>query len=117
MTFPSSVYPWFSLLFIPCFWVWSIAPAKRCPCQSSSPLILLDAPSFCHVRCDMFLRGSFQVKAGPLPDHEQDTKYQYLWNCREYLDGLSKIVIATDADAPGQVRHGERCLGLNVLEQ
>ncbi|KAK3134342.1 hypothetical protein QOZ80_6AG0547870 [Eleusine coracana subsp. coracana] len=37
-----------------------------------------------------------------LPDKEQDKKYQYLWNCKEYLDSASRIILATDADAPGQ---------------
>ncbi|KAK3131064.1 hypothetical protein QOZ80_6BG0501540 [Eleusine coracana subsp. coracana] len=36
-----------------------------------------------------------------LPDKEQDKKYQYLWNCKEYLDSASRIILATDADAPG----------------
>jgi len=44
-----------------------------------------------------------QAKDGPVPlDPQDDVKYQYLWNCREYLDPLTKIVIATDADDPGQ---------------
>ena len=43
------------------------------------------------------------MKEGPVPvDPQDDVKYQYLWNCREYLDPLTKIVIATDADEPGQ---------------
>ncbi|KAF0925758.1 hypothetical protein E2562_017315 [Oryza meyeriana var. granulata] len=37
-----------------------------------------------------------------LPDKEQDKKYQYLWNCKEYLDSASRIILATDADPPGQ---------------
>jgi twinkle protein len=45
----------------------------------------------------------WQAKDGPVPlDPQNDVKYQYLWNCREYLDPLTKIVIATDADEPGQ---------------
>ncbi|XP_020269964.1 primase homolog protein-like [Asparagus officinalis] len=34
--------------------------------------------------------------------HNQDTKFQYLWNCKEYLNKASRIILATDADAPGQ---------------
>ncbi|KAK1612414.1 hypothetical protein QYE76_036087 [Lolium multiflorum] len=53
-----------------------------------------------------------------LPDKDHDTKYRYLWNCKEYLDSASKIILATDADPPGQAlaeelarRLGnERCL-------
>ncbi|XP_040380894.1 twinkle homolog protein, chloroplastic/mitochondrial [Oryza brachyantha] len=37
-----------------------------------------------------------------LPDKEQDKKYQYLWNCKDYLDSASRIILATDADHPGQ---------------
>ncbi|KAF2928041.1 hypothetical protein DAI22_06g249300 [Oryza sativa Japonica Group] len=37
-----------------------------------------------------------------LPDKDQDKKYQYLWNCKEYLDPASRIILATDADPPGQ---------------
>ncbi|KAJ6805333.1 twinkle-like protein, chloroplastic/mitochondrial [Iris pallida] len=37
-----------------------------------------------------------------LPEEEKDTSFQYLWNCKEYLDKASRIIIATDADAPGQ---------------
>ncbi|CAL5039912.1 unnamed protein product [Urochloa decumbens] len=37
-----------------------------------------------------------------IPDKEQDKKYQYLWNCKDYLDSASRIILATDADLPGQ---------------
>ncbi|XP_059638244.1 uncharacterized protein LOC132280134 [Cornus florida] len=33
---------------------------------------------------------------------DQDTKYQYLWNCKEYLEKASRIILATDGDRPGQ---------------
>ncbi|GAV65613.1 AAA_25 domain-containing protein/Toprim_4 domain-containing protein [Cephalotus follicularis] len=36
------------------------------------------------------------------PPHEKDTKYQYLWNCKEYLKEASRIILATDGDPPGQ---------------
>eukprot|EP00261_Vitis_vinifera_P037005 XP_019078248.1 PREDICTED: primase homolog protein isoform X2 [Vitis vinifera] len=32
---------------------------------------------------------------------EKDIKYQYLWNCKEYLEKASRIILATDGDAPG----------------
>lgn len=38
----------------------------------------------------------------PLPAPDADRKYEYLWNCREYLDKASKFVLATDSDEPGQ---------------
>ncbi|XP_044439256.1 primase homolog protein [Triticum aestivum] len=37
-----------------------------------------------------------------LPDKDHDKKYLYLWNCKEYLDPASRIILATDADPPGQ---------------
>ncbi|KAL5199764.1 hypothetical protein ABZP36_020967 [Zizania latifolia] len=37
-----------------------------------------------------------------LPDKDQDKKYQFLWNCKDYLDSASRIILATDADPPGQ---------------
>ncbi|XP_062012515.1 twinkle homolog protein, chloroplastic/mitochondrial [Rosa rugosa] len=45
-------------------------------------------------------------KASPpdkdVPPEEQDTKYQFLWNCKEYLKKESRIILATDGDGPGQ---------------
>ncbi|KAG6500870.1 hypothetical protein ZIOFF_040728 [Zingiber officinale] len=32
----------------------------------------------------------------------QDTKFQYLWNCNEYLEKASRIILATDSDDSGQ---------------
>ncbi|XP_077221011.1 twinkle homolog protein, chloroplastic/mitochondrial-like [Tasmannia lanceolata] len=43
-----------------------------------------------------------KVSDKELPDIEKDTKYQYLWTCKEYLDKASRIILATDADSPGQ---------------
>ncbi|KAL8508285.1 hypothetical protein ACS0TY_018756 [Phlomoides rotata] len=37
-----------------------------------------------------------------LPSEEEDTKYQYLWNCKDYTAKASRIILATDADPPGQ---------------
>ncbi|KAK8641651.1 hypothetical protein V6N13_011035 [Hibiscus sabdariffa] len=42
------------------------------------------------------------VSKKEVPDEEQDTKYQYLWNCKEYLEKASNIILATDGDQPGQ---------------
>lgn len=42
-----------------------------------------------------------QVKEGPI-DPENDTKFSYLWNCRDELKSVTKFIIATDADGPGQ---------------
>ncbi|XP_068654286.1 twinkle homolog protein, chloroplastic/mitochondrial-like [Aristolochia californica] len=43
-----------------------------------------------------------KVSEKELPTEEEDKKYQYLWNCKEYLAKASRIILATDADAPGQ---------------
>eukprot|EP01018_Ginkgo_biloba_P012018 Gb_13380 [translate_table: standard] len=37
-----------------------------------------------------------------LPPKEQDKKYQYLWNCKGSFDQAKRIILATDADEPGQ---------------
>ncbi|KAJ7947418.1 twinkle-like protein, chloroplastic/mitochondrial [Quillaja saponaria] len=42
------------------------------------------------------------VSQKELPPEEKDTKYQYLWNCKEYLNKASRIILATDGDPPGQ---------------
>uniref|UniRef100_A0A804L712 SF4 helicase domain-containing protein n=1 Tax=Musa acuminata subsp. malaccensis TaxID=214687 RepID=A0A804L712_MUSAM len=66
-----------------------------------------------------------QVSKGPLVAAEEDTKFQYLWNCKEYLEKASRIILATDADGPGQAlaeelarRLGkERCLRVKWPEK
>lgn len=42
------------------------------------------------------------VSSKELPPLEQDTKYQYLWNCKDELKKASRIILATDGDPPGQ---------------
>ncbi|KAF5733612.1 twinkle protein chloroplastic/mitochondrial [Tripterygium wilfordii] len=42
------------------------------------------------------------VSPKDLPPEKKDTKYQYLWNCKEYLEKASRIILATDGDPPGQ---------------
>ncbi|KAI8524647.1 hypothetical protein RHMOL_Rhmol13G0164800 [Rhododendron molle] len=36
-----------------------------------------------------------------LPSLEKDSRFQYLWNCKEHLDKASRIILATDGDPPG----------------
>ena len=40
-----------------------------------------------------------KVKDGEV-DPEDDAKFAYIWNCREELAGATKIILATDNDAP-----------------
>ncbi|KAL1098721.1 hypothetical protein V6Z11_D05G117300 [Gossypium hirsutum] len=42
------------------------------------------------------------VSKKEVPAEEQDTKYRYLWNCKEYFKKASRIILATDGDLPGQ---------------
>ncbi|KAK2394672.1 DNA helicase [Trifolium repens] len=42
------------------------------------------------------------VSSKEVPPVEKDTKYQYLWNCKDELKQASRIIIATDGDPPGQ---------------
>uniref|UniRef100_A0A803MID8 SF4 helicase domain-containing protein n=1 Tax=Chenopodium quinoa TaxID=63459 RepID=A0A803MID8_CHEQI len=37
-----------------------------------------------------------------VPSPDKDTKYQFLWNCKEYFEKASRIILATDGDPPGQ---------------
>ncbi|KAF5192588.1 twinkle-like protein [Thalictrum thalictroides] len=65
--------------------------------------------------------GAPSMVSKETPALEKDTKYQYLWNCKEYFDKTSRIILATDADGPGQAlaeelarRLGrERCWRIN----
>ncbi|KAH9627405.1 hypothetical protein KSS87_001244 [Heliosperma pusillum] len=43
-----------------------------------------------------------KVSPKQLPSPDQDSKYQYLWNCMEYFRKASRIILATDGDQPGQ---------------
>lgn len=43
-----------------------------------------------------------KVSKKDIPSEEEDKKYQYLWNCKEYFEKASRIILATDADGPGQ---------------
>ena len=43
-----------------------------------------------------------KVKDGPVPPVEEDRKFSYLWQCRSHLDRAKSIILATDADEPGQ---------------
>ncbi|KAL5097748.1 hypothetical protein RYX36_002075 [Vicia faba] len=43
-----------------------------------------------------------KVSSKDLPPIEKDTAYQYLWNCKAYLDKAVRIILATDNDPPGQ---------------
>ena len=40
---------------------------------------------------------------GDLPDPSEDKKFEYLWNCRDYLIHAKRCIIAVDMDKPGQV--------------
>jgi twinkle protein len=42
-----------------------------------------------------------KVRDGEI-DPSEDAKFAFVWNCREDLDRFSRIVLATDADGPGQ---------------
>ncbi|XP_057817091.2 twinkle homolog protein, chloroplastic/mitochondrial isoform X5 [Cryptomeria japonica] len=48
-----------------------------------------------------------KVSVKDLPPPEQDKKYEYLWKFREYFDQARHIILATDADEPGQALAAE----------
>jgi twinkle protein len=35
-------------------------------------------------------------------DKENDAKFEYVWNCWKYFEGVKKIILATDGDGPGR---------------
>jgi twinkle protein len=39
---------------------------------------------------------------GDVPSPEQDVKYGYLWNCRDVIDRVIRVVLASDNDEPGR---------------
>lgn len=43
-----------------------------------------------------------KVSTKELPPVEQDKKYEYLWNSKEYFEQATRIILATDGDKPGQ---------------
>ncbi|XVE91297.1 hypothetical protein DITRI_Ditri20bG0142200 [Diplodiscus trichospermus] len=58
------------------------------------------------------------VSAKELPTSEKDTAYHYLWNCKDYLDKVSRFILATDVDNPGNALAEElaRRLGKERLQ-
>ena len=59
------------------------------------------------------------------PKPEDDRKFEYVWNCREFTDKYEKIYLATDMDEPGQAlaeelsrRFGKvKCYKVNLPEK
>ena len=41
------------------------------------------------------------------PAPEDDAKFAYLWNCRDVLERAKRVILATDADGPGQALEEE----------
>lgn len=37
-----------------------------------------------------------------VPNPEDDRKFEYVWNCKDAFENVTKIILATDDDAPGQ---------------
>lgn len=65
-----------------------------------------------------------KVSSDEIPPPFEDKKYEYLWNCKDYFEGATRIILATDSDEPGQAlaeelarRLGrERCWRVNWPE-
>eukprot|EP00249_Psilotum_nudum_P007111 c20312_g1_i1 orf=569-2530(-) len=43
-----------------------------------------------------------KVSESDLASKEQDKKFEFIWNCKEYFEKVNKIILATDSDSPGQ---------------
>ena len=80
------------------------------PEDDSEPLVIVEGEMDRLALIEAGVRGAVSVpdgappkaKGGALPPRERDTKYEYLWNCRQVLDTRKRIVLATDADGPGR---------------
>ncbi|KAK8969185.1 hypothetical protein KSP40_PGU015121 [Platanthera guangdongensis] len=46
--------------------------------------------------------GAVSKVSEKVPSEEQDKGFQYLWACKEHLSKAPRIILATDADIPGQ---------------
>jgi twinkle protein len=46
--------------------------------------------------------GAPQLVKDDVPDPEQDTKFSYVWNCRDHFKNAEKIILAVDSDTQGQ---------------
>lgn len=43
------------------------------------------------------------AKRDGIPSHEDDAKFEYLWNCREFIGRFSRHILAFDSDTPGLI--------------
>ncbi|XP_039115317.1 twinkle homolog protein, chloroplastic/mitochondrial [Dioscorea cayenensis subsp. rotundata] len=55
-----------------------------------------------YLNCVSVPDGAPSQVAKEIPNEGQDNKFRYLWNCKQYLDQASRIILATDGDRPGQ---------------
>jgi twinkle protein len=46
--------------------------------------------------------GAPQLVKDDVPDPEEDTKFSYVWNTRDYFKNAEKIILAVDSDVQGQ---------------
>jgi len=46
--------------------------------------------------------GAPQLVKDSVPDPEEDTKFSYVWNCREHFKRAERIILAVDSDVQGQ---------------
>ncbi|GAV65612.1 Toprim_4 domain-containing protein [Cephalotus follicularis] len=53
------------------------------------------------LNCTSVPNGAPQKVSKVLPAVEKDNACQYIWNCKQYLDKVSRIILATDGDQPG----------------
>ncbi|KAI5332113.1 hypothetical protein L3X38_022241 [Prunus dulcis] len=60
----------------------------------------VEEAGFCN--CVSVPDGAPGKSSNKLPPVEKDTRYQYLRSCKQHLDKVSRIILATDNDKPGQ---------------
>jgi len=69
-------------------------------CEGECDKLALEVAGF--LNCVSVPDGAPKLVKDQTPDPEDDTKFSYVWNCREAFEGVTKIILATDGDGPGE---------------
>ena len=69
-------------------------------CEGEIDKLSLEAAGL--LNCVSVPDGAPKIVRDDVPDPEHDTKFSYVWDTREYFKDAKKIILAVDADEPGQ---------------
>lgn len=83
-------------------------------CEGEMDLISLNEAGFWNVVS--IPDGAPSKVKDELPSQEDDTKFEYIWNCHEFIGRFTKHIIAVDNDSPGKALEEElaRRLGKEI---